>query len=146
VAGPRVEVRNLQDAPVDTGRAARAAALAWGEAAGDTSLSLVLVDEPAIVALNREHCGRDRSTDVLAYAGDPEEECAGEIVVCVAVAAEQAVGARHDLDTEVAFLAAHGALHLQGMDDATEEGRRAMIARQEGIIRQLAAPPGQPPC
>jgi len=146
VAELRVVVRNLQDAPVDAALAVRAAALAWGEPSEDTSLSLILVDEPAIVALNREHCGRDRPTDVLAYAGEPDEECAGEVVVCVTVAAEQAAEAQHDLDTEVAFLAAHGVLHLRGLDDHTEEGRRAMIARQTEIIRQLAAATGPPSC
>ena len=56
-----------------------------------------------------------------------------DLVIAVETAQRQAAAQGHDLTTEIAFLAIHGALHLLGYDHVTAAGRRAMWQWQEAI-------------
>jgi probable rRNA maturation factor len=78
---------------------------------------------------------------VLAYESDDEEPgYLGDVVVSVDTAARQAEEAGRPLREEVAWLAAHGVLHLLGHDDETDADREAMIALQD---RALQEAPGE---
>jgi rRNA maturation RNase YbeY len=52
----------------------------------------------------------------------------GDIVISGAQAARQARRRKWPLSSELAFLAAHGALHLLGFEDETQTGYREMLA------------------
>lgn len=104
-----------------------AAALA---AAGveDGHLSVALVDAERIKELNREHRGRDRPTDVLAFPIDGAGPSAGprelgDVVICPEHA--------EDL-TEVAV---HGVLHLCGYDHEADDGE--MLDLQARVLARL---------
>ncbi|MGH2377890.1 MAG: rRNA maturation RNase YbeY, partial [Candidatus Limnocylindria bacterium] len=51
----------------------------------------------------------------------------GDIVISAAQAARQAKRRRHSREREIAFLAAHGALHLLGFEDDSLAGYREMV-------------------
>lgn len=104
-------------------RAARAALEAAGIA--DGHLAVVLVGEEEIRALNREHRGKDRPTDVLSFPIDEDEEPLGprelgDVVICP----------EHTVDLREAIV--HGVLHLVGMDHEVDDGE--MLARQAEIL------------
>jgi len=110
----------------------------------DAELVLAFVDDAAMRELNRRYRGKDRTTDVLSFgqslprrargpgaAASLKREAdgtleLGDVVISGAQAARQAKRRRWDLATEVAFLAAHGALHLLGYEDDTGAGYREM--------------------
>lgn len=108
-------------------------------------LSVVLVDDRTIHALNREHRKKDRPTDVLAFSQNedargrfvPFDTAApvllGDVVISLDTARAQA--ARHgvSLDREVALLLAHGLLHLLGLDHRDEGEERRMKARTQPL-------------
>jgi len=134
----KITIIDVQQTPVDralvrrVGR--RAAAMVEHSYA---SVTIALVDDERITELNRAHRGRNRATDVLAYeGGDDTPEYMGDVVVSVETAARQAQEAGRAMDHEVAWLAAHGVLHLLGYDDADEAQRRAMIARQDEALNE----------
>jgi probable rRNA maturation factor len=86
------------------------------------------VGEDRIRALNREHRGLDRSTDVLSFpvdeagpASGPRE--LGDVVICPEHA--------HDLAEAVV----HGVLHLCGYDHEADDGE--MLALQDAIMKRL---------
>lgn len=110
----------------------------------DAQVSLAFVDEPTIRSLNARHRGKDRVTDVLSFgvalpvgvrgagaaahlerAPDGSLEL-GDIVVASEQARRQARRRGWTLAEEIAFLAAHGALHLVGYTDDTTAGYREM--------------------
>lgn len=101
-------------------------------ARGTASLTVVLTSDREIRALNRRFLGRDRPTDVLAFPG--EDGVLGDVVVSVDRARSQARAAGHSVAAEVAFLAAHGLLHLLGHDDGTRRRRAAMLRRQRVLL------------
>ena len=83
------------------------------------------MDAAAIHALNREHRGIDRPTDVLSFPIDAAGESygpreLGDVVICP----------EHTEDLDEAVV--HGVLHLVGMDHETDEGE--MLTVQAEIL------------
>ena len=89
----------------------------------DTSeLSLLLVNNPRIRALNREYRGINEPTDVLAFPMQEGEfkglnqALLGDLVISLERALRQAKEGGHPLERELAILIIHGLLHLMGYD------------------------------
>jgi len=87
-----------------------------------SELSLLLVSNPRIRALNREYRGINEATDVLAF---PMQEgkfkglnkaMLGDLVISLERALRQANEGGHPLERELAILLIHGLLHLMGYD------------------------------
>jgi len=103
------------------------------------------VDDDAMRELNRRYRRKDLTTDVLSFGQSLRRGAKGttaaallrreadgtlelgDVVISGARAARQAKRRRWPLATEVAFLAAHGALHLLGFEDETRAGYREML-------------------
>lgn len=108
----------------------------------DMEVSLLLVDEDTIAALNQQHMGTDGPTDVLAFPIDepgetPPDQPAvlGDVVLCPAVCAAQAPRYSRSEHEELQVLTVHGLLHLLGMDHADPVEEAEMF----GLTDQLLA-------
>ena len=111
-----------------------------------TEITLAFVDDDAMRVLNHRYRRKDKTTDVLSFGdelpagvrglaaalrlspGPDGVVQLGDVVISGAQAARQARRRRWPLSSEVAFLAAHGVLHLLGYDDETDTGYREMLA------------------
>ena len=127
---------------------------------GDCELAVTFVDETTIAELNKEFLGEDGPTDVLAFPIDdeivesgrspdsgtagpdrPEVEpgdvpiLLGDVMVCPAVAARNAVDHGKSTDQEIALLVVHGILHVLGMDHAEPDEEAAMFAKQDELVK-----------
>ena len=84
------------------------------------SISIALVDDPTIRAINRRHLDHDWPTDVISFGlSEPGDSAlSGELVVSAEMAADDRprVGRRSRL-AELALYVVHGLLHLCGLDD-----------------------------
>jgi len=106
-------------------------------------LSIALVDDGEMRALNSAWRGRDRSTDVLAFSLEegPHAERSGrllgDVVIGIETAARQARSRRRGLDDELLRLLVHGALHLVGHDHVRASDARCMRAEERRILRRL---------
>jgi probable rRNA maturation factor len=92
-------------------------------------VSIALVSEDEIRALNRDHRGRDRPTDVLSFPVDGPGQVAGprelgDVFICP----EQVKG-------ELAEVVVHGVLHLCGYDHETDGGE--MLELQDRVMEGL---------
>jgi probable rRNA maturation factor len=102
------------------------------------SISIALVDNATIHAINRTHLGHDWPTDVITFPlADPEDPVlAAELVI----SAEMACTAARDIGThpsdELALYVVHGLLHLCGFDDHAAAARRRMQMREEELLSQ----------
>lgn len=103
----------------------------------EAQVSILLCDDRVIHALNKQHRGKDRPTDVLAFAmneGAPvvgDASLLGDIVISLPTAGRQARLAQRELSEEVLMLLAHGLLHLLGDDHQTDAQERRMTARTD---------------
>ena len=103
-------------------------------------ISVALLEDPAIRDLNREYLGRDRLTDVIAFAlHEGGQPVLGDIYVGFDQAVRQADEMSVPLNEELARLAIHGALHVLGHDHPETDARfdSEMFRAQERLLREL---------
>jgi len=131
--------------------------------ADGAELSLVLVSDRRMRALNRRYRKKDRPTDVLAFPLTPSQPSPrgtrcffvatgrvegvgggarhssppmllGDVVIAMETAKRQASEFGHSLRDEVARLLVHGVLHLLGYDHERGPRDAALMARKEKAI------------
>ncbi len=106
----------------------------------NASVSIAVVGTAQIHQLNRDYLQHDYPTDVLSFLfGREGDQLEGEIVVCAATAAQVVVGSACSLEDELLLYVIHGALHLVGHDDHTDEERAAMRSRERYFLDHFEA-------
>ncbi|MHB1318405.1 MAG: rRNA maturation RNase YbeY [Anaerolineae bacterium] len=123
---------------------AAAEALARTAQPDDAGVSITLVDDAAIQALNRDYRNVDAPTDVLSFAtlegdgfvvpeGLPLE--LGDVIISYETAVRQAHEMGHSPLEELALLTIHGCLHLAGLDHSTPEEQVRMWKLQDEALQ-----------
>ena len=106
-------------------------------------LTLSLVDDDGIRALNDHYRGKPRATDVLSFSlveGDHGEHrggLLGDVVISLDTAARQARERRRGLEETVTRLLIHGLLHVVGHDHERDHEARAMRAEERRLWRSV---------
>lgn len=129
-------------------RAAAATLAAAGPAvAAGVELSVVLADDALLRRLNREYRGRDRATNVLAFAaeetigeGQAGPVMLGDVVISLDTLRREATAQGKTPAQHLCHLTVHGVLHLLGYDhrDAAEATR--METLETRILAGLGVP------
>lgn len=112
---------------------------------GAYELTLQFTTDAAIAQLNLDYRQQDRPTDVLSFAAIddvpwPPAMLAtipfnlGDLIVSVETAQRQCQAHGHTLREELAWLVAHGLLHLLGWDHPDEAHLQAMWAEQRSLL------------
>jgi probable rRNA maturation factor len=126
------------------------------------SVTVAIVSDGRVRALNRQYRGIDRATDVLSFPAQPPTPVApprrasaptlrsrrrisatplthlGDIIIARGVARRQASDAGHHEATEWRVLALHGLLHLLGHDHEADDGA---MRRLEARLRRAGGLP-----
>lgn len=132
-----IEVNNRQKAVRLSAASVRRVLSAALEGDGrKVDLSVALVGDDEIAALNERYLGRHGLTDVLAFPYDCEGDVlVGEIVANAELAEREAAGRAHGADDELMLYLVHGLLHLLGYDDHDPADARRMRRREQEILR-----------
>jgi len=102
-------------------------------------VELLLVDATTMQALNHEHRGIDKSTDVLSFPiEDFPHAPLGSIVINYELAQEKADEFGHSREDEITLLFIHGLLHLLGYDHEVDKGE--MREKEEALIMHYKLP------
>lgn len=115
---------------------------------GSVEVSVTMVDNSYIQSLNKQYRNKDVPTDVLSfpmvkdgkYEIDPDTnaQILGDIVISMEKVLEQSELYGHSFRREVAYLVAHGMLHLLGYDH--ENGgieKRRMREKEDQVLDSL---------
>jgi len=105
-------------------------------------LSVTVMGDRAIAALNRRHLGHRGPTDVISFGLARATRTApvvGDVYIGLDTARRNAAEARVTLREELVRLVVHGVLHVLGHDHPDGEDRVAspMWRRQERLVRRL---------
>ena len=118
-------------------------------------VDVTLTDDETIHAINMEHRGVDRPTDVLSFPmnelvpgsfdceeceRDIETGCVflGDMVISIPRCEEQGIEYGHGYRREVSYLAVHSLLHLLGYDHVDEgEDKRLMRSQEKAVMERL---------
>jgi len=107
----------------------------------DGVVNVVFVPEKEIHKINKNFLGHNFVTDVVTfpypYGAEDKKEPFGDIFICYKAAAQNAPLYGHSVLEEMLTYAAHGALHLAGMDDDTKKKRAAMDKKAELILKRI---------
>jgi probable rRNA maturation factor len=115
---------------------------------GDYLISLHLVDDATIRALNARYRGLDVHTDVLSFPlQEPDgvrfvlppnqPSNLGDVVISYPRAHAQAREFGHAVEREIGYLVAHGVLHVLGFDHENEVDRQRMRQLEEEALGPL---------
>lgn len=129
--------------PETTARAAGEATLqrAIPDRAGEASLTVLLADDAAVQALNRDFRGKDAPTNVLSFpAAATARPHLGDIALGYGVCAREALTQAKPLDHHLAHLTVHGVLHLLGYDHEVDAEAQAMEQIERTILKGLGVP------
>jgi probable rRNA maturation factor len=126
-----------------TVRAAIAAAAARAPSSGE--VSVLLADDVAVKALNRDWRGIDKPTNVLSFPAPAPKATGvpallGDIAVAFEVLEREAREEKKPFLHHLAHLAVHGYLHLIGYDHQTDSEAEAMEALEREILADMRIP------
>lgn len=126
----------------------------------ECELSLSLVSDRAIRALNRDYRGIDSATDVLSFSQIEQAGIApadtpsvtnnpgltlGDVVISIDTAARQARELRITPASRIRRLLIHGFLHLIGYDhERSSSDARKMFARERALADKISKPRSAP--
>ncbi len=143
VVDPGVRMRADVRAKLRRAVARMVMAAALHDACKNYSVVLRICDDAAIHELNRAWRGKNKPTDVLAFAQrearTADAALLGDIVISVDTAARQA---KRGVHAELLHLASHGLCHLLGYDHQNDADEASMNARA-AALRLEAARPGR---
>jgi probable rRNA maturation factor len=106
----------------------------------EASISVTFLGRESMRRLNARHKGRDRPTDVLAFAlVEPGGRVVGDVYLCASVAQQEARARALPLREELTRLIVHGTLHVLGWEHPEDDRRTrsAMWRRQERYVEAL---------
>jgi probable rRNA maturation factor len=133
--GVALDARTRQKLRREVARMVKAAALTEGRK--DLEVALRLCGDAAIHELNRDYRGKNKPTDVLAFAqreaAAADSALLGDVVISIETARRQA---KRGLYAELLHLASHGLCHLLGYDHRDDAEERVMNARAAGLRKE----------
>jgi probable rRNA maturation factor len=145
-----IEVLNESGAEVDEQELLKVATHALERLGVSGELSLLLVDVERMTELHLQWMDLDGPTDVMAFPMDEldlrgarragaslrtsDDDVLGDIVLCPAVASQQAATAGHSTADELALLTTHGVLHLLGYDHEEPDEHAEMFGLQGELL------------
>ena len=132
-----IELSNRQSAlEIDADRLKSAArAIVQDERIARAQVSLAVVDDATIHALNRRYLNHDYPTDVLSFVFDRQgDRLDGEVVVSAETAAAAAGQYDWSPAAELLLYVIHGMLHLVGYDDQTPKALSEMRRRERHYL------------
>jgi probable rRNA maturation factor len=110
----------------------------------NAEVSVILTNDRAIGALNRQWRGRDKATNVLSFpTPQPRRGGAhhlGDIVIAYETTAREARDEGKPFHHHLAHLALHGFLHLLGYDHESHRQAETMERRERLILARLGVP------
>jgi rRNA maturation RNase YbeY len=105
-------------------------------------VTVTIVGDEKMRALNETHRGVSDTTDVLSFERREDEDAIeADIVICADEAARRATEFAHPIERELLLYALHGVLHCAGFDDQTNEDFEAMHVEEDRILTAIGVGP-----
>lgn len=107
----------------------------------DGVFTVIFISDEVMHEMNNKYRGIDRTTDVLSFALNDEEDnfesdisMLGDIYVSIPKMVSQSLEYGHSEKRELSFLVIHGLLHLLGYDHMNKEDEKVMFSLQEEVL------------
>lgn len=101
------------------------------------SLDYVFCDDEFLLGINQEFLNHDTLTDIITFDNNIGKTVHGEIYISTDRVKENSLEYGVSMENELARVVVHGALHLCGYKDKTEQDETRMRAREDYWIEKL---------
>jgi probable rRNA maturation factor len=124
-------------------RAARAALALTGAVNAPAELAVALADDTELRRMNRAFRGRDKTTNVLSFPGEPApclppgRRHLGDVALALGQLEREAHRQGKPLADHLSHLVVHGVLHLLGHDHETKREALTMEAIEVAVLAKL---------
>lgn len=116
-----------------------------GEASEAAEVSLRIVDETEMAALNQQYRNKTGGTNVLSFTVDLPEEVAaeisprplGDIVICHSIVCDESQQQQKSINDHYAHMVTHSVLHLFGYDHQDDEQANQMEAIEANALAKI---------
>lgn len=146
-----IEVADQQDLAIDSNSLIKlATAIFEDHSYAEVELSIALVDDVTIRALNLQYLNHDWETDVISFVletglldeSDPDSAAtlSGQLIISTETAARVAEEIESTTASEMALYVAHGTLHLVGYDDQDPASVSEMRAAEREYLDRFSIP------
>lgn len=124
----RIEISNEHAFPLDEARLKKGVLTVLKDAGiEDGEISIAIVDDAEMHALNRKYLDHDYPTDVLSFVLEEDDGLLdGEIIASSDYAAREAEIYKWTAEDEILLYVIHGSLHLVGYDDLEPTSKQKM--------------------
>ena len=124
----RIDISNEHAFPLDEARLKKGVRAVLKDAGiEDGEISIAIVDDAEMHALNRKYLDHDNTTDVLSFVLEEDEgRIDGEIILSSNYAAREAEIYGWTTEDEILLYVIHGSLHLVGHDDQDPVSKQKM--------------------
>ena len=106
-----------------------------------SELTIRVVDEAEITALNRQYRGKEGATNVLSFPYEAipgvASDLLGDVVICAPVVVSESVVQNKPLDAHWAHMVIHGVLHLLGYGHHQDDEAHKMEVRETELLDSL---------
>lgn len=132
-----IEINTLTTSPTDKSFLKKIAhKVLAGEKKKKSNLSIALIGQKRIKALNRKYLKQNRATDVLAFSD--KEFGLGEIVICPSEVKKNAKRFNSRFKIELARVLIHGILHLLGLNhEKSKKEKETMEKKQNYYLKNI---------
>lgn len=94
-------------------------------------LNYIFVSEEKILKLNKEYLSHDYYTDIITFNYNDENLISGDIFISVETVESNSIKFSTTLEHEMNRVIVHGALHLIGYNDKTNEEKQKMRSEED---------------
>ena len=124
----RIEISNEHAFPLDEARLKKGVRAVLKDAGiEDGEISIAIVDDAEMHALNRKYLDHDYPTDVLSFVLEEDGgRLDGEIIASSDYATREAEIYKWTAEDEILLYVIHGSLHLVGYDDLDPASKQKM--------------------
>ncbi|MEA2077766.1 MAG: rRNA maturation RNase YbeY [Candidatus Marinimicrobia bacterium] len=99
------------------------------------SINIISLEDDALREIKKEYFQQDVFTDIISFNID-QEPLEGELYISPERIRQNAVKFKQAVDREFARILIHGACHLCGYDDISEEEKKEMTALENRFLTQ----------
>lgn len=99
-------------------------------------VNCIFTSDAALQKLNNDFRNIDKTTDVLSFPWEDDEELLGEIYVSIPQVLRQAPDFGATQKQEIQRVCLHGVLHLLGYDHIEENDRKVMEPKEESYLQR----------
>lgn len=144
----QIDIDEPFEAGVDQGQLVQVAqqVLVAEHVAPPVSVTVWITNEDELHTLNRTYRNVDRSTDVLSFGSEDDDDFVappgeprhlGDVAISFGHVEQQAADYGHSRQRELCYLLTHGLLHLLGYDHEQPADAQRMRSREEAVLQQL---------